>query len=208
MSERTCPVCRGTAFPWARAAERVIDRCDSCGAGIGRDEPIDLDATLAALSRPRPDGSLIVQAPNRASLQAGVGREAWAALAEAPGGLLLTPRSLELVAERTGHTVARLRFPRLGRNQTWMWQTLLNGLTFNANFAREARAGRLRPASARGRLAFAIDLVVTVLAAPLVARVAVPLELGAALAGRGGLIEASLGPSRGPAPPVEPEPGV
>jgi hypothetical protein len=72
-----------------------------------------------------------------------------------------------------------------------MWQTLLNGLTFHPNFAREVRAGRLRPAGARSRFAFAVDSVVTVLGAPLIALVSVPLELIAALARRGGEIRAA-----------------
>ena len=71
-----------------------------------------------------------------------------------------------------------------------MWQTLLNGLTFHPNFAREVRAGRLRAGTAQPA-AFAIDVVVTVLGAPLVALVSVPLELGAALAGRGGELVAT-----------------
>ena len=72
-----------------------------------------------------------------------------------------------------------------------MWQTLLNGLTFHVDFAREVRAGRLRPASARSRTRFAIDAIVTVLGAPLVLLVSAPLELGAALAGRGGELVAT-----------------
>jgi hypothetical protein len=67
-----------------------------------------------------------------------------------------------------------------------MWQTLLNGLTFHPNFVREARAGTLRPSTGRGHLAFAADLVVTLLAAPLVALVSFPLELAASLFRRGG----------------------
>jgi hypothetical protein len=81
----------------------------------------------------------------------------------------------------------------MSRNQGWMWQTLLNGLTFHPNFAREVRAGRLRPANARSRIAFAVDCMVTVLAAPLVLLASVPMELGAALARRGGEIVATLG---------------
>ena len=58
-----------------------------------------------------------------------------------------------------------------------MWQTMLNGLTFHPNFAREVRAGRLRAGdSPRGRWAFAIDSVVTVLGAPLVLLLSAPLR--------------------------------
>jgi hypothetical protein len=73
-----------------------------------------------------------------------------------------------------------------------MWQTLLNGLTLHPNFAREVRAGRLRPSGGRGRVAFAVDCVATVLAAPLVALVSFPLELVAVALRRGGLIQARL----------------
>ena len=72
-----------------------------------------------------------------------------------------------------------------------MWQTMLNGLTFHPNFAREARAGRLRPSTSRGRFVFAIDAVVTVLGAPLVLLLSAPLELGASLARRGGELAAT-----------------
>jgi hypothetical protein len=72
-----------------------------------------------------------------------------------------------------------------------MWQTLLNGLTFHPNFAREVRAGRLRPANARSRVKFAVDSIVTVLGAPLVALASFPLEAIAALARRGGLMVAT-----------------
>ena len=67
-----------------------------------------------------------------------------------------------------------------------MWQTILNAFTFHENFARQVRAGTLRPGGARGRLKFGIDAVVTVLAAVPVALVSAPLELVAALLGRGG----------------------
>ena len=67
-----------------------------------------------------------------------------------------------------------------------MWQTILNAFTFHENFARDVRAGTLRPGSGRGRLRFGIDAVVTALAALPVALVSAPLELFAALLGRGG----------------------
>ena len=67
-----------------------------------------------------------------------------------------------------------------------MWQTLLNGLTFHPNFAREVRAGRLRRRRRAAGSRFAVDCVVTVLAAPLVLLASVPLELVSAMLGRGG----------------------
>ena len=96
-----------------------------------------------------------------------------------PGRLMLTPKSLALLAERAGRRIGEVRTPSSRRGQAWMWQTLLNGLTFHPNFAREVRAGRLRPSNAREPGAFVADAIVTVLGGP--ARAA---RLGAARAGR------------------------
>ena len=202
-----CPLCGARAYGWLTLPDprsrptvgmpatvsRVIDRCEGCGAGIERTAgPIDLAAELERIAEARPNGKRAIRAPNRASVQAAIGAEGWAALEDWSGALLLTPRALRLLAERTGHEVRRLRFTRGGRNQRWMWQTLLNGLTLHPNFAHEVRAGRLRPSSARGPGAFAVDCVVTGLAAPLVALVSFPLELVAAAARRGGELSAEL----------------
>jgi hypothetical protein len=70
-----------------------------------------------------------------------------------------------------------------------MWQTLLNLLTFHRDFAVEALSGRLRPGGGRGRGAFTLDVLITVLAAIPTAILAVVLEGGAVLARRGGVIE-------------------
>jgi hypothetical protein len=194
-----CPLCGGALYGWltlpdaaARptvgrpvdAAGAVLERCESCGLGVERGlGEIDLEAEAAALVAA---GQGELAAPNRASLQAAIGGEGWAAIDARPGRLFLTPQSLRLLCERTGRGGPRVRCRPFGRNQGWMWQTLINGLTFHPNFAREVRAGRLRPATARGPLTFAVDCVVTVLAAPLVLLASVPLELAAALVGRGG----------------------
>ena len=159
----------------------MLERCEQCGAAMEDAASVDLEAEMEALAA---RGGLI--AANRAAWQATLGGEGWAAIDLRPGRLLLTPASLRLLAERTGRELGEIRFTRFGRNQAWMWQTLLNGLTFHPNFAREVRAGRLRPRNARSRVAFAVDCVVTALAAPLVLLASVPLELVAALARRGG----------------------
>ena len=78
------------------------------------------------------------------------------------------------------------------RAQAWMWQTLLNGLTFRANFARDLRAGRLHPQRHRASgCASGSTWSSRSSARPLVALVSVPLELGATLAGRGGELHAT-----------------
>jgi hypothetical protein len=175
------------ADPQTGRGPRVLDRCENCGLGVesGGDQ-VDLEAEARAISTTLDDGSPALVAANRASVQATIGGEGWAAIEARPGRLLHSPRSLRLLAERTGDGLADIRCSRFGRNQAWMWQTLVNGLTFHPNFARDVRAGRLRARTARSRITFAIDCVVTALAAPLVLLASVPLELVSALAGRGG----------------------
>lgn len=208
--EGPCPLCGKPLFGWIALpppsadasigmptagdpGERVIDRCESCGAAVERNRKIDLVAEWEAICRPSKEGGREVAIPNRASLQATIGVEGWAAVDRSPGRLLLTPSSLALLAEANGESLERIRWPRSRRSQAWMWQTLLNGLTFHPNFVREVRAGRLRSANSRGRFHFAADMVASALAAPLVALVSVPLELLAALARRGGEIVAGVG---------------
>lgn len=166
---------------------RLIDRCTGCGAGVERTGTVDLDAELAGITC-GDGGSRQLRAPNRASLQSGLGGEGWAGLGAMSGQLLHTPRSLALLAEHGGVEIERVRFPRAGSPQAWMWQTLVNGLTLHPNFAREVRAGRLTAATARSRIAFTVDCIATVLAAPFVAVVSAPLELLASLLRKGGEI--------------------
>ena len=202
----TCPLCESPMFGWLDLPAEgssasvgmpvetedatVVDRCEDCGAAVVRDPaPVDLDAELEALVDPERE---VLVAPNRASVQAAIGSEGWAGLRELPGRLLHTRRSLALLAERTGTAITEPASPPVGRSQRWMWQTLVNALTLHPNFATRALVGDLRPAGGRGRIAFGIDAVVTVLAAPLVALVSFPLELIAALLGRGGVLEARI----------------
>jgi hypothetical protein len=192
-----CPLCGQAVYPWVTPPDgddhgRVLDRCEGCGAAIERGLGVKLDRELEAVSDREPDGTRSLALPNRASLQAGIGGEAWSAIEASPGSMVHTPRSLQLLAERTGHEVESFGFAILGPNQAWMWQTLLNGLTLHPNFAREAMAGRLRPSTGRGRLAFTVDLVASVLATPFVALVSVPLELVSVALRRGGLMRARL----------------
>ncbi len=181
----------GMALEAPPEAERVVVRCESCGVALERDREIDLVAEWEAICRPAGESERTIEVPNRASLQAWIGVGGWAGIELSPGHLILTPASLELLAQRNDRRIEVLRYPGWGRAQAWMWQTMLNGLTFHPNFFREVRAGRLRPANARSRVSFAIDAVVTALGAPLVALISIPLELVAALARRGGEMVAS-----------------
>ena len=215
-SEGECPACGGPLFPWAeshaydarRDEEYVLDRCERCGSAVSRSSlahpasgPRPRDAADAEvgelLGDPAPAGPVEIRCANRRSLQAGIGEGDWAALELPERPLQLSPAGLEAILERRGLTTASVRYPAFGRNQRWMWQTLVNALTFQPNFAREALAGRLRPATSGRPVAFAVDLVVTVLAAPLVALVSFPLEALAALARRGGEMRVSVVPASG-----------
>jgi hypothetical protein len=190
---RRCPACDEPLYGWAvsESADRrrpgswILDRCEACGLGVVRDAP-DVDSMLA----PGPNG--VISAANRRSWQAGIGGAHWAALDPPHRSAYLTPRSLALLADRTGVRVAGISQPAFGRNQLWMWQTLMNGLTFHDDFATQLLRRRLTPRDARNVPAFAIDLLVSALAAIPVGLISVPLELTAVLARRGGLLEARV----------------
>jgi hypothetical protein len=186
-----CPACGEPLFGWVvvrsrdpeRSGEVVLDRCEACGLGIVHgSRSVDLA---------RSEGGVVVAA-NRRSWQAGIGAAHWAALEPPARDVYPTPQALGLLCDRAGLEPVRLRQPPLGVNQVWMWQTLLNAFTFHDNFALDVVRGRLRPGSSRGLTAFAIDALVSVVAALPVAIVALPLELLAVVAGRGGLIEAEV----------------
>lgn len=196
-----CPACGEPLFVWVEAAgygpreDQVIDRCENCGLAVAREAaPSPNEATDALLSGREQRGDRIaVRVDNAASLQAWLGAENWAALR--PGGARIkpTPRAASLLLARRGLEVRRVRH-LLRPGMASMWQTLLNLLTFHRDFASEAVSRRLRPGTGRGRAAFWIDAVVTVLAAIPTAFVAVLLEGGAVLARRGGVIEVQAEP--------------
>jgi hypothetical protein len=186
-----CPACGEPLFGWVvvgsrdpeRSGEVVLDRCEACGLGIVHGEhSVDL----------APSEGGVVAAANRRSWQAGIGAARWAALEPPARGVYPTPQALGLLCDRAGLEPVRLRQRPLGVNQVWMWQTLLNAFTFHDNFALDVVRGRLRPGNSRGLTAFAIDALVSVVAALPVAIVALPLELLAVVAGRGGLIDAEV----------------
>jgi hypothetical protein len=194
-----CPACGEPLYGWVKLDDRstgvsyVVDRCEECGLGVTRGVP-EPDAVFASARRGAGRGTAIeMRLPNRASWQAGIGGDRWAALELPTQRLHVTPRSLALLLRRHGLEALRTRQPATGRNQMWMWQTLLNGFTFHPNFARDVVRRRLRPRTARGWPSFAIDAVVTVLAAVPIALIAIPLELLAVAARRGGELVVSVG---------------
>ena len=191
-----CPACGEPLYGWVQiargAGSQLLQRCESCGLGIAAGlEPDDVPRELLVAAATLPDGALEARMANRDSVQARLGGQHWAALD--PGrGLYLTRRSLELLAEKAGLSVARTAFPAWGQSQVWMWQTIVNAFTFHENFAIRARAGLLRPLGPAARLKYLVDAAVTVLATPLILVVSLPLELIAALSGRGAVMVAIL----------------
>ena len=190
-----CPACGAPLYGWIQLPAHggaagtdtvLLERCETCGLGIAAE--LDKAGAIAALldaARELPGGEVELRLPNRASVQAALGGDRWAAL-EPQRRLYATPQSARALSAAAGLRVEELRWPRRGSGQAWMWQTILNGFTFERNFARRAHAGDLRPWGLGGRLRFAVDSLVTVLAALPVALVSAPLELFAALTSRGG----------------------
>ena len=145
--------------------------------------PENAPAALVTSARELTNGKLELRVANRDSVQARLGDRHWAAL-EPERRLYPTPESLRRLAASAGLRIEDVSTPPSARTQAWMWQTILNALTFHENFVRDVRAARLRP---RGRpLRFTIDAIVSAIAAIPAALVSTPLELVAALAGRGG----------------------
>jgi hypothetical protein len=170
--------------------ESLLQSCESCRLGSAADlRTDDVVQELIAGARTLPGGELALRVANRGSIQAALGGFNWAAL-EPGRGLYPTRDALRRLATRADLELVRVETPRWGQGQVWMWQTIVNAFTFNQNFATRARARMLHPRGAGDRLKFAVDALVTVLATPLVLLVSVPLELVAALAGRGGMLAA------------------
>jgi hypothetical protein len=180
-----CPACGEPLFVWLETEgfgpreDQVIDRCENCGLVGERGTVPSAEVAIEELSG---------RVPNAASLQAWLGAENWAALRPGDHGLKLTPKAAQLLLAKRGREVTRIRYVA-GAGMASMWQTLLNLLTFHRDFASEAASGRLRPGTGRGRAAYAIDVMVTILAAIPTAILAALLEGSAVLARRGGVIE-------------------
>jgi hypothetical protein len=167
-----CPVCGAPLFGWAveSATGAPVRRCEVCGLGVVG-QPGDRDEVRAALERELSTGAV----PNRAGLSAWLGESGWAAISPRRR-YLFTPAA----AARLGTRPSRPRAaPAL------MWQTILNSFTFGHDVAL-GRLGRADAVPAPRPWQRRLDAVVTILASPLVALVALALEGIATLAGRGG----------------------
>ncbi len=200
-----CPACGEPLFVWLETEgwgpreDEIVDRCENCGLAAPRDSTRSAEAAVEELlgDAGRANGGggeVTIRAANAASLQAWLGAENWAALRPGTDALKPTPRAAELLCERRGLRLAGLRH-LAGPGIASMWQTLLNLLTFHRDFASEAASRRLRPGTGRGRAAYAIDAIVTILAAVPTAILAAVLEGAAVLGRRGGVIEITTRPA-------------
>ena len=133
----------------------------------------------------RRQGALVVAVPNLASLQARIGGDRWFHQDVPRHRIHLTPAGAAALLERTGFRVERVRHVLVEQNPLGMWQTLLNRLTRERDFAFRALKRDLGP---RGGASRAGDWALTLVAGPLLVPVAVPAELIAGLARRGGSI--------------------
>lgn len=129
-------------------------------------------------------GSLIVAVPNLASVQARLGGDRWFHQDVPRHRVHMTPAGVGGLFARTGFDTVRTRHLLIEQNPLGMWQTLLNRLTAERDFAFRFLKRDL-PRGARVR-----DLVITAIAGPLLAPVAVVAELAAGMARRGGSIVA------------------
>lgn len=184
-----CPACGARLFGWTAAhhpidrSRIVLDRCEDDGLVVTRaPDPPDVDRELDQIL---PDRGRI-EIANRDSFQGGIGGAQWAGLEPDQRRLHLNPRAAKLLLRRRGIEVLSSSTPFSGASYGGMVQTLVNAFTLRDNFFRNARAGRFRRRTAREKLAFGLDAVVSALVVVPMAILALPLELLGSLVGRGG----------------------
>ncbi len=197
-----CPACGSTLFGWTaahnpldRGHKIVLDRCESCGLTVTRaTDPPDAVAEIDDAIERRPDGSATLAAPNRQSLQGGIGGAQWSGLEPEQRRLHLNPESVRLLLAERGLEVTATSTPFTRTGRQGMRQTLINAFTLRDNFLRNARAGRIRRETGRDRFLYGLDWVVSVLVYVPCAIFAVPLEAAGAALGRGGVLVAEAQP--------------
>ena len=164
-------------------------------------EPASLDAAIAwhvlehlddpeaALTRIRtwlrPGGRVVLACPNLSSLQARIGGDRWFHQDVPRHRTHFTEAGLRLLLERSGFRLERMAHLLVEQNPLGMWQTLLNRLTGERDVAFRALKRDLGSGPGARR-----DLALTAVAGPLLAPIAIALELAAGLAGRGGSVVA------------------
>jgi hypothetical protein len=198
-----CPACGAPLYAWTAAhnpLERghkiVLDRCENCGLAVTRAaDPPDGDAEIEPLLESEPGGTIRLRAPNRRSLQGGIGGAQWAGLEPELRRLHLNPEATRLLLEKRGLRVTRVSTPFSSEGRRGMLQTFLNAFTLRDNFLRNVRSGRIHPETPRDRWLFRLDWLVSVLVFVPAWIFALPLELAGATMGRGGVMEVEAEPA-------------
>ena len=129
-------------------------------------------------------GRLVVAVPNLASWQARLGGRGWFHLDPARHVVHLTPAGLEALLERSGFSKSRRRSVFFDQALPGMWMTLLERSS--------GRSGALRVFVRREPTTRKDIATAAVLAAPALVA-AIPFELAASAAGRGGVIVVEAG---------------
>jgi hypothetical protein len=189
-----CPACGEPLFGWATAPVQPpvpVRRCESCGLGVAG-EPGDAEQALRELDRLRQPGEgPRLRIANRSSLQAWIGGKGWALL-EPQSRYLFTPEAVRRLVALRDQELQRAGW-LAGASLLGMSGTLANGFTFGRNVLIGAVGGAAATPAARPWQR-AIDRLISIFIALPVLIVAVPLEVGAAMAGRGGVLELALKP--------------
>ena len=184
-----CPACGEPLFGWIDSRPGLagaVKRCESCGLGVAA-TPGGAEDALRALDAAR-DGDT-VRIANRAGLSAWIGGAGWAGL-EPERRYLFTVESVRRLVANRDQVVAAAEW-RPGAGIATMWQTILNGFTFGRNVALGA-IGRGAAAPAGRPWQRRLDALISVVVAVPALLVAVPIELLAALARRGGVVALRL----------------
>jgi SAM-dependent methyltransferase len=148
-----------------------------------------LDSPAEALARVRQwiadGGRAVISVPNLGSLQARIGGDRWFHQDVPRHRTQFTRDGLERRLRLSGFTPVRTRQALIDQGLLGMWLTLLNRVTVARDVPfRYLKRDLHYPSRARA----ARDALVTVVLGPPLLLVAVALELGAVLAGRGGSI--------------------
>jgi hypothetical protein len=185
-----CPACGEPLFGWIDARPGLagpVRRCESCGLGVVG-EPGGAEEALRELDLVGGGGQAL-RIPNRAGFSAWIGGAGWAGLELGARYLFTVEAARRLVAHRD--QVVRSARWSPGAGIAAMWQTILNGFTFGRNGALGA-LGRSRAVPAERPWQRRLDAVIEVVVAIPALLAAVPLELLAAVARRGGAVRLEL----------------
>jgi SAM-dependent methyltransferase len=155
-----------------------------------------LERPLPALERMRPwlspEGRLVVAVPDLDSLQARWGGDRWFHQDVPRHRTQFTGRGLDRLVRRAGYEPRRRRRPLIDQNPLGMWLTLLNRLTAERDVPFRLLKGSLHYEHRGGAMR---DAALTAVAGPLLLAAAVPIELAATGAGRGGTLVVEAAPA-------------